>query len=348
MVLHVCVGVRFTSSTQHEHGKALGTLRGVSSRNSHKYMRVFNVGLDAKDELDTSDELKLQDVLCSEKVVSRLHPCPKEDGFGPMVMHRYHGHIYPFTADYQKAVDEKHACPLPAPFMRLSKIGFLCCVDRSNKHIWPNFCPGVDDIIGSRDINDESLVWNMAEANHEPALPPGVYQVGLPEIPQNYAKYSMSIAMIFMYFALGLACLSLYVFVYRRLEEEMTISKGKEHEEVFLKTQEGKRLTTAEFVDDSEEEGLSSDEEDLLMSDQEAESTVSLSPAHSQMARGTAEESVDQVAMSFGLLPGLPRGRSANSSNLTTPLMTARGGAAASAGGLPRVAEGGDRPPPSS
>ena len=309
-------------------------------------MRVFNVGLDAKDELDTSDESKLQDVLCSEKVVSRLHPCPQEDGFGPMEMHRYHGHIYPFTAKYQKAVEAKHACPRPAPFMRLSKIGLLCCVDRSNKHIWPNFCPGVDDIIGSR--NEESLAWNIAEAKHEPALPPGVYKVGLPEIPQNYAKYSMSIAMIFMYFALGLACLSLYVYVYRRLEEEMTISKGKVHEEVFLETQEGKRLTTAEFVDDSEEEGLISDEEELLVSDQEVESIASLSPAHSQMARGTAEESVDQVAMSFGLLPGLPRGRSANSSNLTTPLMTARGGAATSAGGLSRVSEGGDRPPPSS
>jgi hypothetical protein len=275
---------------------------------SPRHLRVYKIDEEGrKNEIEVDSETRLQELLCSEQVISHLIACDDSSSVTPIGIPD-HDKIYPMSDDYHKAVAEGGACPLPSPFMRLSKASQKCCVDTSDANVWPNFC----DAKGSMgQAAGGKLTWDLGQWKRDPVLPYGVFQVGIPEVPKNSAKYSTSLILIATYFLMGVACMSIYVYVFRSLEEERVIIRGKEHERIFANSEHGRQSEkTKDFTDSSEDEEDSKD------------SVGSLSPVHGQISRETGQESVGQVAMSFGLLPGLPRARS---SQLTTPLMSERG-----------------------
>ena len=293
-------------------------LRGKVPISASSSLQVFNVAPDgSRTQVDDAGEAKLQEILCSEQVVSHLVRCSDDSTSATVNAGSQKRPLYPMTDAYLKALKKGYACPLPSPFMEVRNR--RCCVGSTDPNVWPNFCPSIATV-GSA-ANGEGLIWELNHvanvvAAKPSSLPVGVFLIGKPELPRNYAKGTTSYWLIAIYFVMGITCMSLYVYVYRKMEEEGSISRGKKHEQVFLKSQIQAKSNQHEFDDDEEDEDEDSD-------DDVASDAASLSPVHDSIARDNVAvgESVDKVAMSFGLLPGLPRGRSANS----TPLVTARG-----------------------
>ena len=276
-------------------------------------------------KVDFSGESKVQAVLCSDNVVSRLERCPvgEESVENLAVVSERTADLYPMSDDYREAVQTGHACPLPAPFMTVSKISGTCCVGR-DEHVWPNFCPNIEKI-GS--VKSDQPLWDAGGSVHllEPRVQddhsvhtekgklhkmlsnhgeqhqvilPGVFQVGRPDIPHNYSRYKAGFGQLLTYFISGVVAVCLGVYIQGKLEEESAIQRGKNREQLLSEMRKN-------------------DEEEI--SDDGDSSIASLSPAHGMMDRGEQHFSeAGRVSMAFGLLPSLPRGRSTNSSALNS------------------------------
>ena len=278
---------------------------------------AFHVSPDgSRDDLVGNDEEKIKHVLCSPQVLSHLQRCPDEHP-GEVIESPYKERLYPMNAAYRKAVEEGFACPLPAPFMHVSKVDSSCCLPSRDPNVWPNFCEHIEDL--GKPLGHAPVKWELGadiavkvpdtDRERRRHLAAGVYRVGVPDVPSSYDKHSTSIYLIATYFVMSGLCFGLLVSVFNRIEEEDQIAKGKKREEVFASSRRN-------FIDDDEEE----------VESPISSSASSLSPARDRIAREPHEESmVGPVSLSFGMLPPLPRGRSTNPSSLNSPRLTARG-----------------------
>ena len=262
-----------------------------------------------------SDSDKLKTTLCSKKVLSHMVFCDESSKETPVSVEVYEENLYPTREVYLKSVKEGHACQLPAPFQVKDASG-VCCIPKNGVgSVWPNFCPDLGKYIGTGKRREylRELDLMASDAVPKVKLPEGVYVLGRPDLPINYDKYHTSYIMMGVYVLITMLLLSFAVYVIQRLGDEETIVKGKQREGNFFGyAKPGMNLTEL-----SEEEV--SEEEDSLSE------ASSLSPAHKGISRDEqVAASVGQVSMSFGLLPGLPRGRSTNNSTLNSPRLTAR------------------------
>ena len=303
-----------------------GSKNGISVSNDVEAFHVSHEGKVAN--VGAHDEEKIKGILCSARVLSHLHRCTDEVPDSPPP-NPFSEPLYPLAAAYKQAVDDGLVCPFPAPFMQVGGKDHKCCIPTTNEHIWPNFCPEIESL--GKPLGHGAVKWDVSDHFNMHGLPPllagveasrpipvGIYRVGVPDVPPSYAKHSLSIYLVATYFVMGATCLALLVFVFNKLEEEDQIAKGKIREEVFM--------SRRRFIDDEEDEEPAEEEE----KDESPASShaSSLSPARDRISRGSNQEEtvglMDQVSLSFGLLPPLPRGRSTNPSSLNSPRLTAR------------------------
>jgi hypothetical protein len=268
-------------------------------------------------------EAKIKEVLCSAQVLSHLHRCPDGEQSGEEHGAPFTEQLYPMNAAYRQAVDSGYACPLPEPFMQVSNMDRKCCIASKDPNIWPNFCPNLEAMgkpgheAVKWDVGADLTVHVPSAAWEERVIPAGIYRVGLPDVPTTYGKQSTSVYLLATYFVMSAALVALLIAVFNRIADEDQIVKGKQRENLFVRSQ---------HVDDSDADG------DLYEDDSPVASSKasSLSPARDRIARISDEDGqpsnlMGQVSLSFGLLPPLPRGRSTNPSSLNSPRLTARG-----------------------
>ena len=264
-------------------------------------LKVFHITPDGhREEIEGDSEDHLEQALCSEKLVSRLHHC--DDSSTTITTHPESPpteHMYPMAASYTAAVASGHACPLPAPFMHI--VNSKCCVTR-DENIWPNVCP-TKHLIGTSTSPSawhiRSNIDTIKSLPLERLIPAGTYKVGRPDIPTNYSHWKPSFAQLLIYFIMSMATAVLLAYIFNKLDEEQSISKGQKREELFFKSRQ-------HDVEDSD--------------------TSSLSPSGSAYIQHRVNESTigelkisEQISTAFGLLPGLPRGRSVAGSSLNSP-----------------------------
>lgn len=262
-------------------------------------------------------------MLCSRRVLAHTVFCPEDEALVPPPFDARGGNLYPTKEAFHSAVKSGKACQLPAPFMLEDSSGKCCIPKKGEAHVWPNFCANSEKLVGSARRHKYIRELDMTRTSEAEGvhLPKGVYVLGRPDLPINYDMYHTSYIMMGVYVLITMVCLSFAVYVVQRLRDEDAIVKGKSREDnlynVTKSAAGGMNLT--ELSEDDE----ISEEEDNDFSESEASS---VSPAQKSIARSNQQvaASVGQVSMSFGLLPGLPRGRSTNNSTLNSPRLTAR------------------------
>ena len=263
-----------------------------------------------------------KEILCSKRVLAHTVYCPENEAPVPPSFDARGGNLYPTKEGFHSAVKSGKMCQLPAPFMSKDLSG-RCCIPRNgDEHVWPNFCANRDELIGSAKRHKYIRELDMTRSSEAEGvhLPKGVYVLGRPDLPINYDMYHTSYIMMGVYVLITMVCLSFAVYVVQRLRDEDAIVKGKSREDnlynVTKSSAVGMNLTEL-----SEDEEISEEEDDFSESE-----ASSVSPAQKSIARSNNQiaASVGQVSMSFGLLPGLPRGRSTNNSTLNSPRLTAR------------------------
>ena len=263
-----------------------------------------------------------KEILCSRRVLAHLVYCPEDEENVPPPFDARGENLYPTKEAFHSAVRHGKACQLPAPFMLEDSSGECCIPRNGDAHVWPNFCANRDELIGSAKRHKYIRELDMTRTSEAEGvhLPKGVYVLGRPDLPINYDLYHTSYIMMGVYVLITMVCLSFAVYVAQRLRDEDAIVKGKSREDnlynVTKSSAVGMNLTEL-----SEDEEMSEEEDEFSESE-----ASSVSPAHKSIARSNNQiaASVGQVSMSFGLLPGLPRGRSANNSTLNSPRLTAR------------------------
>jgi hypothetical protein len=299
-------------------GASTGIRGGKPGIAASSRLSAFRISPDGdRAKLDAADGSNLKEILCSAQVLSHLKRCsegPREEPHKSA----FKEPVYPMGSAYRKAVEEGLACPLPAPFLHVGMVDQRCCIPTEDPNIWPNFCKDIDSL--GKSIGHGPVKWVVSgEVNvvqggtASMTVPPGVYRVGVPDVPSLHTKYSTSLYLLATYFVLGAGCFALLMAVFSKLEEEEQIIKGKQREEVFSSSQHQK------FIDDDEEDA------DSPVS---CSAASSLSPAREEERDAIREDPsalMGQVSLSFGLLPALPRGRSTNPSSLNSPRLTARG-----------------------
>lgn len=287
-------------------GSYTGVLRGGTAITGE--VKVFHIAPDGKrEEAVSDDESHLKEVLCAKPLVSKLHPCADHDTEN--VSDPYSGPpLYPMVAAYREAVQAGFACPLPAPFMHV--VEGQCCVGR-NPNIWPNICPTSTNI-GS---DSSPTTWNLkAEVNvHDhvdelpgspgtPLFPPLLYKIGRPDVPDKYSKWNPTYLQILIYVALYMMVGALLGYVYNKLEEETAVVRGQKREEMFFKSGSKKKVEEKGFLS-SGSSSAGDSESDL------PDHSITMDHIYPVVVSPPLEE-VENVSAAFGLLPGLPRGRS--------------------------------------
>jgi hypothetical protein len=297
-------------------GASPGTLRGGGNAITGT-IKVFHITPDGKrEEAAEDDEEHLKEALCSKHLLSKLHPCETD----PIVIARaYEGPpMYPMADAYRKAARDGVACPLPAPFMDI--VNGKCCVT-TNPHVWPNICPS-REWIGK---DSSPTRWNLnANINvhtplgDDPLFPVHVYKIGRPDVPSSYSKWRPTYLQILIYVALYMVIGAMLGYVYNKLDEETAVVRGQKREQMFYKS---RKPPGEPPMEGKPGDGgfLSSDSEDTNSTDDELES---IHPNDNSLMSDALYPSVtpppeqgEQVSMAFGLLPGLPRGRSTMPTN---------------------------------
>lgn len=303
-----------------------GSHNSISASNDVEAFHVSHEGKIAN--VAAHDEEKIKEILCSARVLSHLHRCT-EEVTDPPPLDTFSEPLYPLAAAYKHAVDNGLVCPFPAPFMHVGRSDHKCCIPTTNKNIWPNFCPEIESL--GKPLGHGDVKWDVSDHFNMHGIPPsaggmeivrpipeGIFRVGVPDVPPSYVKHSLSMYLIATYFVMGATCLALLVFVFNKLEEEEQIAKGKIREEVFM--------SRRRFIDDEDDEEPG--EEEGKEESPASSHASSLSPVRDRISRGANQQEavglMDQVSLSFGLLPPLPRGRSTNPSSLNSPRLTAR------------------------
>jgi hypothetical protein len=317
-------------SSESAKASASSRIRGHhSSMSASTDISAFHLGGDGrKTDVANGSEDRIKQILCSSQVLSHLERCPDPGAPPKLEDSPFNERLYPMNDAYREAVDRGYACPLPGPFMHVSPSTRRCCIASQDPNVWPNFCENIESL--GNPLGHEPVKWEVGSDmaihisdNHHVTrlIPKGVYRIGVPDVPETYAKRSTSVYLLATYFVMSAACFGLLIVVFNQIAEEDSIMKGKQREEIFARSHRS-------FVDDDDDDEDNASQKELSSPSSRASS---LSPARDRIARnddtdtGNPSNLMGQVSLSFGLLPPLPRGRSTNPSSLNSPRLTARG-----------------------
>jgi hypothetical protein len=313
--ISLCLLIGFCSGATEN---AKSAFRGIQIPTSK--LSVTRISKNGQREV-ISDENEVRRVLCSKKVVSRLTHCPASPSSdatahaGEAVKEP----MYPGTKTFLDALKTGQACPLPAPFMQI--VDGHCCVGR-DPHVWPNFCPtialiGTSPKLPKFDVNANVDIPSLTgEIAYEKLIPDGVFKIGSPDIPRLESVWKPNTVQLSVYFSLSVAFILLSAYVYSKLDEEATIAAGRKREQVLLaekSTGRGRRDSISSSSSSSSIDLISPKEPPPASGPTDIESLLSGPPPPQQPTMASSS------SVAFGLLPPLPRARSANNSALTTP-----------------------------
>lgn len=278
-------------------------------------LSVTRLSKDGKRET-ISDEAEVRKVLCSRKVVSRLTHCPASAGVdvGSHAHHPITEQMYPGTKIFMDAIKNGQACPLPAPFMQI--VDGHCCVGRDS-NVWPNFCStigfiGTSSKLPKFEVNANIDIPGMTgTAAYEKLIPDNVFKIGSPDLPQMNFVWKPNTVQLSVYFSLSVAFLLLSAYVYSRLDEEATIAAGKKREQAAVVAEKATRSRRSSITSSSSESSMDQPVPRRELPPDEISSILAGPPPQPTMASSSS--------MAFGLLPPLPRARSASNSALPTP-----------------------------
>jgi len=261
-----------------------------------------------------SDEAEVRKVLCSKKVVSRLTHCPPvANTASSHAQQHISGQLYPGTKTFMDALKTGEACPLPAPFMEI--VDGHCCVGR-DPNVWPNFCPtigllGTSKKLPKFEVNaDVDIPGITGAVAYENLIPDGVFKIGSPDLPRMDFAWKPNTVQLSVYFSLSVAFVLLSAYVYSKLDEEATIAAGKKREQAMIAE---KATRSRRSSSDSSSSESSVDQVRPTGPPPDDITSMLSGPPPPQPT------SASSSSMAFGLLPPLPRARSANNSALTTP-----------------------------
>ena len=293
-------------------GETKPVFRGIVIAPTSK-LSVTRLSKEGKREV-VSDEAEIRKVLCSKKVVSRLTQCPATSNSSSASHAQQHisDQLYPGTKTFMDALKTGRACPLPAPFMEI--MDGHCCVGR-DPNVWPNFCPTIAFIGTSKklpkfEVNaDVNIAALTGTAAYEKLIPDGVFKIGSPDLPRMYFTWKPNTVQLSVYFSLSVAFVLLSAYVYSKLDEEATIAAGRKREQTILAE---KVFVRRDSVDsNSSESSVDQVPTRVELPPDGIESMLSGPPPQPTTASSSS--------LAFGLLPPLPRARSAGNSALTTP-----------------------------
>jgi hypothetical protein len=199
-----------------------------------------------------------------------------------------------------------------------------CCIGH-DAHVWPNFCPTISFIGTSRKKSKWQIKANVdiptltGESVYEKLIPDGVYRVGRPDIPNFDYHWRPNVFQLASFFVTSVIVMLLATYIYGRLDEESIIRKGQEIEKIAPNRRSSFDDELSINSDDYSNESLSpvGRETHGPVPDQPAVENPPMPEAVIPEMQTPAMAS--SSSMAFGLLPPLPRGRSATNSALPTP-----------------------------